>query len=409
MVLSYWFSCFVIIFTIIGVSLGRYPFLRMNRATIAFVGAVVLVIFKSISIEQAYDAIDLNTILLLFSIMIVNVNFRLSGFFNLICKYILVLARTPRQLLALLIFFSGFLSSLFLNDTIVLVFTPLILEITIVLKRNPIPYLIALATSANIGSVATIIGNPQNIIIGNFSSISFIKFTFLLFPVAIIGLIFVWFFIILIYKQEFLSERFNSITMPKFRIYKPLLKKAIISTLLMFCAIIIGVPVTLAAMGAASILLITRRLKAERVFNEIDWSLLVFFSGLFVVTKTVEVLGISDQLIKLFQISGGSEVLNLTIISTITSNLISNVPAVLVLKNIIVSYSNKEIAWLTMAMATTFAGNLTLIGSVANLIVAESAKKRGIILSFAEYFKSGVLITFLSLILGVLWLSLFLK
>jgi Na+/H+ antiporter NhaD/arsenite permease-like protein len=175
----------------------------------------------------------------------------------------------------------------------------------------------------------------------------------------------------------------------------------------MFCALISGVPTVIAVMAAASFLLITRRVKPERVFSEIDWSLLVFFCGLFVVTKAIETIRVSDLLINILQINSGNEVFDLTILSTISSNLISNVPAVLLLKNIVQSYSNIKLAWLTMAMATTLAGNLTLLGSVANLIVAESARKRGVILSFAEYLRVGILITTTTLFLGALWLSLF--
>lgn len=186
MVVSFWFSLFIIIITLIGVSIGRYPVLRMNRATIAFVGAVILITINAISLEQAYQSIDLNTIVLLLSIMILNVNFRLSGFFYLISRFLLKFAKTPRQLLGMLIFLSGLLSAIFLNDTIVLVFTPIILEIVLALRRNPIPYLIALATSANVGSVATIIGNPQNILIGTFSGISFLEFSIYLTPIAFV-------------------------------------------------------------------------------------------------------------------------------------------------------------------------------------------------------------------------------
>ncbi|MBN1277323.1 MAG: anion transporter [Deltaproteobacteria bacterium] len=409
MEISFWFSTLVIIITIIGVSLGRYPFLRMNRATIAFVGAVVLIVFKSISIEQAYDAVDLNTVALLLLIMILNVNFRLSGFFYLISGYIMKFAQTPGKLLALLVFFSGFLSALFLNDTIVLVFTPIILEITMALKRNPVPYLIALATSANIGSVATIIGNPQNIIIGTFSGISFGEFALYLVPVAFAGLIITWMVIVMMYRNEFRHVELRVARMPKYRIYRPLLKKSVVSAVIMFLAFVLGCPVTIAAMGAAAVLLITRRIKSERVFNEIDWSLLVFFSGLFIVTKTTEVVGLSDHVINVLKFKSGSEVVDLTILSAVSSNLISNVPAVLLLKNVIESFSNVKIAWLTMAMATTFAGNLTLLGSVANLIVAESARKHGVRLSFTEYFRSGSIITLITLALGVLWLSLFMQ
>lgn len=402
---TFWVSILVIIITIVGVSLGRYPFLRMNRATIAFVGAVVLIVINAISTEQAYQAIDLNTIVLLFSIMVLNVNFRLSGFFFLFAKYILKMAKTPKHLLGWIILFSGVTSALFLNDTIVLVFTPIVLDITSTLKRNPIPYLIALAASANVGSVATIIGNPQNILIGSFSGISFTKFFIYLIPVALVGLTIIWLILILLYKSEFTYCRFEAIILPRQRIHRPLLKKSIISASIMLLALISGVPTALAAMCAASFLLVTRRLKAERVFTEIDWSLLVFFSSLFVVTKSIDTIGLSDQLVNFLRVNTGNEVLDLTVISTISSNIISNVPAVLLLKNLIASYSNTKIAWLTMAMATTFAGNLTLLGSVANLIVAEAAKKRNVILSFNEYLRVGLLITLATLSIGVIWFS----
>lgn len=407
MELVFWLSLAIISITIIGISLGRYPFLRMNRATIAFVGAVALVLIGSISLDQAYAAIDLNTIVLLLSIMILNVNFRLSGFFFLVSKYILKWAKTPRQFLALLILSSGILSALFLNDTIVLVFTPIVIEITKILKRNPVPYLIALATSANVGSVATIIGNPQNILIGASSGISFVNFAMHLIPVALAGLGFIWIVIVLLYQKDFQPGKFDFVELPKYRVFRPLLNKSIFFSLLMLVALIAGVPTAIAAMCAASLLLITRRLKAERVFAEIDWSLLVFFSCLFIVTGAVDTIGLGSQLIHISKLNSGNEIVDLTIVSTIASNLISNVPAVLLLKNIIAAYANTKIAWLTMAMATTFAGNLTLLGSVANLIVAESAKKRGVILSFREYLKAGVPITIATLALGVLWLNLF--
>ncbi|MBN2013424.1 anion transporter [candidate division KSB1 bacterium] len=402
-----WISISIISITIVGVSLGRFPFLRMNRATIAFVGAVALILSGAISIEEAYRTIDLNTIALLLSIMILNVNFKLSGFFSLISVYILRIAKTPRRLLGLLIFFAGILSALFLNDTIVLVFTPIVLDIASGLKRNSVPYLIALATAANIGSVATIIGNPQNILIGSFSGIKFVEFTAYLFPVACVGLIFIWLLIITLYQKEFSKEPFELILSTKNRIHRPLMRKSVFSALLMLAAMIFGVPTAIAAMGAASLLLVTRRLKAERVFTEIDWSLLVFFSGLFVVTGSIRTLGLSEWIFKLLFIHSGNDLIDLTIISTLASNIISNVPAVLLLKDIVASFSNTKIIWLLLAMATTFAGNLTLLGSVANLIVAETAKKRGIYLSFSEYLRSGILITLGTLIIGTLWLSIF--
>jgi len=399
-----WISLIIILLTILGVALGSYPVLRMNRTTIALVGATSLIVIGAISLENAIQAIDFDTIILLFSIMVININFMLSGFFNLITSQILKLAKTPQRLLALVIFVSGLLSALFLNDTIVLVFTPIVLNITTVLKRNPIPYLMALATAANVGSAATIIGNPQNILIGTASEIPFTDFALALAPVSIVGMVIIWLVISFIYKKEFEKTIFEKLHDEKIRLLRPLLYKSVAAAIVMLGSFVLGFSMPVAALGAASLLLITRRVKPERVFREIDWSLLVFFIGLFIVTKTLDYIGVSSILKGFMTLNTGSEIVDLSIISVILSNLISNVPAVLVLRPMVDTFVNPQFAWLTMAMATTFAGNLTLLGSVANLIVAESAKKGGVKLTFAEYLKAGIPITILTTIFGVLFL-----
>ena len=401
-----WISLVIILLTILGVALGSYPVLRMNRTTIALVGATSLIVIGAISLENAVQAIDFDTIILLFSIMVININFMLSGFFNLITSQILKLAKTPQRLLALIIFASGILSALFLNDTIVLVFTPIVLNITLVLKRNPIPYLMALATAANVGSAATIIGNPQNILIGTASKIPFTQFAGVLAPVSIVGMVIIWLVISYIYTKEFRKTNFEKLPPEKIRLLRPLLFKSILAATIMLGSFILGFSMPVAALGAASLLLITRRVKPERVFREIDWSLLVFFTGLFIVTKTLDYIGVSQILKEMMSLNTGNESVDLTIISVVLSNLISNVPAVLVLRPVVETFANPQLAWLTMAMATTFAGNLTLLGSVANLIVAESAKKGGVKLLFAEYLKAGIPITILTTIFGVLFLIL---
>ncbi|MEJ5200086.1 MAG: anion transporter [Anaerolineae bacterium] len=397
----------IIILTLIGVAVGRYPRLRMNRATIALVGATALIVLNAIPLERAYASLDMNTLTLLFSMMVINVNLRLSGFFRLVGSEVIRLARTPRQLLALIIVSSGILSALFLNDTIVLMLTPLVLEITLALKRNPIPYLIGLVTAANIGSAATIVGNPQNMIIGVASQISFVAFTARLAPVSLVGLTVIWGVLALIYPTEIVGKRFPpDVDLPWEPIYRPLLRKSLLAVGLMLIAFLAGAPVALAALAAASLLLITRRIKPQRVFNEVDTSLLVFFSGLFIVTGAIEEIGLSEQLFAVGRPIAERGTLPLSAVALVLSNLVSNVPAVLLFRPLIPQLADPQRAWLTLAMATTFAGNLTLLGSVANLIVAEIAKGRGVHLGFAEYLKSGVLITLMSLVLGVFWLSL---
>ncbi|MBN1447438.1 MAG: anion transporter, partial [Bacteroidetes bacterium] len=270
-----------------GIAAGRIPGLRMNRASVALVGAAVLVLGGVLSPSRALDAIDFHTIVLLFGMMVLNVNLRLAGFFRLLAARVLYIARTPRQLLLLLVFTSGLLSSLFLNDTIVLMFTPFLLELLDALGRRPVPYLIALMMAANVGSVATVVGNPQNMLIGMASGIPVIDFTAALIIPALVGLILVWLVVILVYHREFHRTPLQTAAALRVRVYRPLLRKCALSVGVLIIALLVGMPVSLAALGAASILLVTRRLRPERVFWEIDWTLLVFFSGLFVVTAAL--------------------------------------------------------------------------------------------------------------------------
>jgi len=397
----------IIFLSIVGIAIGSYPSFRMNRSTIALVGATALIIIGALTIDEAFRAIDINTIILLFSMMVLNINLRLSGFFKIITSKIISLAGTPKQLLALIIFSSGLLSALFLNDTIVIMFTPLILSVVLSLKRNPIPYLLALATSANVGSVATIVGNPQNMIIGIYSKISFTEFALRLTPIALIGLSIIWVVIVLIYKVEFSNEKLSTKIEEDYIVFRPLLIKSTIVLIVMLTAFNLGFPIALSALGGASLLLITRRIKPERVFIELDWSLLVFFSCLFIITHTLNEFFIS----KYFQLNqgliSGNIIFDLSMVSAVLSNLVSNVPAVLLISPALLKLNNADNLWLALAMSSTFAGNLTLLGSVANLIVAESAKRQGIKLEFFEYLKAGIPITILTLILGIVWLSIF--
>lgn len=391
--------------TLVGVALGRYPALKMNRATIALVGAVLFIALGFIPLEAAYRAVDWNTILLLFGMMILNVNLRIAGFFHLVNSRIVRFARTPRRLLAVIVFASGVLSAIFLNDTIVLVFTPLVLDLTLALKRNPLPYLVGLVTAANIGSVATITGNPQNMLVGLSSGIGFVDFTRALGPIALLGLGIGWVVIVLVYRREFRPEIFDHTYEIPPQHYRPLLHKSIAVTVLMLVALVAGAPVPLAAAGAAALLLITRRMEPEKVFQEIDWSLLVFFCGLFVVTGAIEHSGLGARLFELLHPYANGGAASLTAVALVLSNLVSNVPAVMLFRPIVPGLADPHHAWLTLAMATTLAGNLTLLGSVANLIVAEIARRRGVHLSFVEYLKAGTPIAILTLLLGVAWVT----
>jgi Na+/H+ antiporter NhaD/arsenite permease-like protein len=403
--ISYWLSLAIIAVTIIGVAVGRYPFLRMNRASIALTGATALIVLGAMTLDEAYAALDLDTLTLLFAMMILNVSLRRAGFFSVVGHWVIHYAHSSRQLLALIIIASGILSAVFLNDTIVLVFTPLVLDICASVNRRPIPYLVALVTAANIGSTATITGNPQNMIIGVASGIHFARFTAYLGPVALVGLALIWLVVVLVYRQEFQTLALTKTVAVEFKTDPSLLRKSLIAAAVMVVALVAGMAIPLAALAAAAILLISRRTEPEGVFREVDWSLLVFFAGLFIVTGALETLGVSKQLFAVMQPIAEQGIVALTATGVLLSNLISNVPAVLLFRPFVPSFPAPTQTWLTLAMATTFAGNLTLLGSVANLIVAEIARRRGVELSFGEYLRAGVPVTLLSLTLGVMWLA----
>jgi Na+/H+ antiporter NhaD/arsenite permease-like protein len=394
----------IVVITYAGVAIGRMPYLRMNRTTIALVGAAALMAVGAITQQQAFAAIDLGTIMLLFAMMVINTNLRMAGFFRLVGNRVLQLANTPYSLLGLVVVASGVLSALFMNDPICLLFTPLVIEVTQHLGRNPIPYLIGLATAANIGSTATITGNPQNLIIGQSSGISYITFLLHLAPIALIGLFICWCVIVAIYREEF-ARPLTRVQMSDPRPYWPLLNRSTIVVFGMLIAFLVGVPIASATFVAAGLLLISR-IRVGKLLD-VDWGLLAFFSGLFIVTGAIETTGLSTMLFKgLSPILHGG-VTSLSIVTVLLSNVVSNVPAVLLLRPEMQTFVNPQQAWLTLAMASTLAGNLTLLGSVANLIVAEVAAEQNVKLGFMEYLRAGLPITILTLTVGIFWLNTF--
>ncbi len=399
------FAGIIITLILIAIAFGHIPTLKMNRATIAFVGAVLLIGVGILNYENALKSIELHTLALLLSMMIINANFSVSGFFDLVSSKILKIADSPKKLLFLLIFASGYLSSLLLNDTVVIMFTPIVLQMLLLVKRNPIPYLIALGLSANIGSAMTPIGNPQNILIAGYSKISFLNFLKPLFLVSTFSLFITYFTIIAFYRKEFDSSKFVIEGEINFRIYSPLLIKSILALSIVLALSLMEFDISLSALAGASILLVTRRIKPERVFKEIDWALLLFFTSLFVITGAIVHTGIDKKLFSVFEDIIFQNYITLSFFIAILSNIVSNVPAVMILSPFINLAKNPEAYWIVVAMSSTFAGNLTIIGSVANIIVVETAKLSGVRIGFFEFLKVGSLVTILTILLGSIWLE----
>jgi Na+/H+ antiporter NhaD/arsenite permease-like protein len=395
----------IVAVTFVGIAIGHYPVIKSNRTTIALMGVALLVVFGQVRFEDVPSYMNFDTLILLFSMMIINANLKFAGFFTLAARTISRYAHTPRAFLILEILVAGILSAFFLNDTICLMFAPLILTLMDSYKRNPLPYLLALAMASNVGSTATLTGNPQNMIIGTSSGISYIDFALALLPVALLGMGVIWLVLVWFYPKEFKSESaFETSGGDAQEISRPLLTKTLLVTGGLLVAFIAGVPIALASFIAANLLLITRRHQPHLVFAEFDWSLLVFFGALFVVSGSLETSGVIRDSINLEEISRNANVLNLTVISAVLSNLVSNVPAVLLLRPVVSSMPDAHTGWLTLAASSTLAGNLTLVGSVANLIVAEIAARWRVEISFWEYTRAGIVVTLVTLLISVLWL-----
>lgn len=393
---------FLAVYLVLAV--GRLPGFRVDRTGACIIGASLMIAFRVLTFEEAYAAIHYDTIILLFGMMIVVANLRLSGFFRVVAGWVAEHANRPIVLLAAVVFVAGFFSAFFVNDTMCIVLTPLVLEITGNLRRNPVPYLLAVAMASNIGSVATITGNPQNMMIGGFSGIPYRTFAAALSPVAAIGLMMTVAVIALVYRREFRLQEKVSLDHRHRRVNRLLLWKSLAVSAGMIVFFFGGWPVPEVALLAGALLLVTRRLKPERVYHEIDWSLLVLFIGLFIVVAGVEKTSLPQDLFRAAQRFHLERIPVLSAFAALLSNVVSNAPAVLVFKPFIAQMADPERAWLTLAMSATLAGNLTLLGSVANLIVVQKAR-REVRIGFWEYFKVGAPLTVLTIGAGVVWLS----
>jgi len=392
----------VIIFaaTYLALAFGRLPWLRVDRAGVAIIGASLMLAANALTLQQAYAAIDYETIVLLFGMMIVVANLRLSGFFALVSAWVIRHAHRPLFLLSGIVAVSGVLSAFFVNDTMCLVLTPLVLDISERLRRSPVPYLLAVAMSSNVGSVGAITGNPQNMMIGSLSHIGYRAFTAALAPVAVAGLAITVAVIAMVYRAEFRAETALDVEPARVRVNRALMAKSLAVAAAMILAFFIGWPPPKTALIAGALLLITRRLKPERIYREIDWSLLALFVGLFVVVAGLERTPFPAGLFAAASRYHLERTLPMTVFSVLLSNLVSNVPAVLVFRGFVMRLPDASHAWLTLAMSSTLAGNLTLLGSVANLIVVQRARSR-VEIGFAEYAKAGVPITILTLAIGI--------
>lgn len=384
-------------------ALGKFPGLKIDRPGAAILGAVAMVAFRIVRPGETLRFIDFSTLVLLFSMMLIVGNLHLAGFFEWNAEAVLRRLK-PVHLLPAVIFTAGVLSAFFVNDIVCLVMVPFVLSITKRMRLQPLPYLLAVATASNIGSVATITGNPQNMLIGSLSKISYRLFALRLGPVALAGLFIDWLVLHWMFAAKTRGTAFpeEKIPLPELELSR-LLKPAVVVTAVVI-AFFAGVPPAMAAAVGAAALLITRTLDPRKLYDEVDWGLLVFFIGLFLVVGGAENAGIVQRLLAFAQHGNLQSPPIFMATVAFLSNVVSNVPAVMLLKSLVPGFADPHNAWLALAMASTLAGNLTITGSVANIIVVESAKPE-VEVGFWDYFRVGLPITLATLLFGWAWLA----
>jgi Na+/H+ antiporter NhaD/arsenite permease-like protein len=360
----------IFILTYAVVAAGRVPGVPwLDRSRAAGLGAVLMIATGAIGVREAAAAIDATTIVLLLAMMLIVAPLQLSGVFARIVVAVSRRVEHPAALLGALVAAAGVLSAIFVNDTICVAFTPLVLELAALRRHRALPYLLALATASNIGSVATVVGNPQNMLIGSISRMNVVRFTAALAPVAVVGLAIDAGLLWLLFRSELVEHAADDAALPD----------------------------SPPADGG--------RVTPGAVLRTVDWKLLLLFAGLFVVVGAAERQGIDRRLFTLVRPLGVATVAGLSATAVVLSNAISNVPAVMLFTQVVPKLPDPERAWLALAMSSTLAGNLTIVGSIANLIVIESARRRGVRVSLGQYLRVGVPLTVLTVGFGVWWIA----
>lgn len=382
----------------------RLKILPLNRPAAALLGAVLMVAGGVLTPDEAYRAVNYDTLALLLGMMLIAAYLQLAGFFGWAADRILRWAGTPQRLLLYLLLTSAILSALLVNDTVCLLLTPLVVTVIVRGRLPLLPYLIALATGANTGSVATLVGNPQNMIIGHLSGIQFLDFSAALLPAAAVAVAINYAVLRLGFRKTLATATITRSDEPT----PPLDARLAVLVGVVFALVFVGFLLHLnlpwTALGGAALIMVLARRDTHVALKLVDWHLLLFFAALFIVVEGLNDTGLPDRIYAhlhgLFGPTAVSQAWNFTWFAVVGSNIFSNVPFVLVAGKWMAHFADPELMWQILALATTLAGNLTILGSVANIIVVESARGH-LEVGFWDYARYGIPITLLTTVAGV--------
>jgi len=393
-----------IVFAVVylGMIFGRIPGFALDRTGIALLGAIGLFAFSRIKTDNLAAAVDEPTIALLFGLMILSAQFRMSGFYSELVRRVGRVKCSATVFLAIVVGISGLLSAVLVNDIVCLAMAPVLIEVCLKRSYNPKPFLLGLACASNVGSMATLIGNPQNMLIGEMLHLSFWRYSAQAVIPSILGLVVVWG---VLRRSASVPQ---PVTTPATEVSAPLfngwqsLKGMIILVAVMAGFVFSPWPREIIALSAAAVVLCSRRMRSRETLGLVDWQLLVLFLGLFIVNYAMRISGNLDAMMGVLA-SAGIHIEQPTWLFGITavlSNLVSNVPAVMLL----LPSATHPVSGPLLAFVSTLSGNLLIVGSIANIIVVDQASKMGIKITWAEHARVGIPVTVLTLAIAALWL-----
>ncbi|HXZ02318.1 MAG TPA: SLC13 family permease [Stellaceae bacterium] len=399
----------VFIFTYVGMAAGRLPWLQVDRTGIALMGVIALLATETVTLDDLGATIDTSTLVLLFALMIISAQFLYSGFYDLCAEWITSQGGGPARLLAVTVAVCGGLGALLANDIVVFAMAPLLIAGARARGLDPRPFLLALACSINAGSAATVIGSPQNILIGQVGNLSFHTFLLACLVPAMVGLICVFGVIWLLWHDRIegmvpaAAGEAPEVQLHPHDRYQTIKGLAAMAALLILFAT--TMPREIVGLAIAALLLATRKFTSRTMIAAVDWPLLLLFVSLFAITGTLADTGLPWTVISALQGVGllPDSLAVLTPLTLLMSNIIGNVPSVILLLQ--VWPSPPQGALYALALLCSLAGNLLLVGSLTNLMVVERGAAFGVRISFAEYARAGVPITLLSMGFAVFWLA----
>lgn len=382
----------------------RLRWLPLDRPAGALFGAVAMVAAGVLGPREALEAVNAETLLLLFGLMGVGAFLALDGLLDRSADWLAARCRTPGRLLGALVWSAGLLSALITNDAVCVLGAPLVVAWVRRLGVPPLPFLLALCTAANTGSVATLVGNPQNMLCAQLGGLEYRTYLLHLAPVALAGLALNHALLALWFRRELAGE-LRAVSAPRLLDGRSTLTLAVLGATV--AAYLSGTDLAWTAAAGFTALLFVQRADSARLWERIDWSVLLFFAGLFVAVAGLERSGAVQAFFERYPLAAGEQddasMWRASALFLVGSNIVSNVPFILVVREQLAAFDNPQLAWELLAMSSTFAGNLTLLGSVANVIVAERGREVGG-LGFVEYLKVGVPLALATTALGTAWL-----